>query len=111
MNNVVPDGLEDKAISLKELAGEDIEVDGLLREILREFRKYYSMFRKNGISSVRPGYGRLSVLLGRRVEVKDGEKTIRGTAKDISCDGALIVRTDKTEHKIFSGDVTEVKGD
>ena len=78
----------------------------LLRVTLEEIEKDYEEFKKNGFPALRDECKKRSILLGRKVEISEHKKVIKGTVSDIDEKGVLIVEDAKGGLKrVFAGDV------
>jgi BirA family biotin operon repressor/biotin-[acetyl-CoA-carboxylase] ligase len=101
-----PTSLIKKATSLKAESGKEVPRLELLKSFLRIFEKTYLEFKRNGLSRLMPQIRVSSSLLGKKIKVRWGKKTLKGKAKDINADGSLIIRTSKGEKVISAGEVT-----
>ncbi|MBO5011934.1 MAG: hypothetical protein J6C49_05755, partial [Elusimicrobiaceae bacterium] len=59
----------------------------------------------SGFKTIRPNFLKRFAALGKEVTVKNGEKTIFGTAEDVSPNGTLILRTASGPEEIYIGDL------
>ncbi len=104
VNNTVGDR-ESPAVSLKQLAGTKLGIEGLLKEVLRQFDNYYLVFTQSGIGPVWERYRELSATIGRKVVVDCGNKIREGAVSDIQSDGALVLKSGGKKIKILAGDI------
>jgi len=82
----------------------------LVKEILREIEKQYTLFSKSGFSAAKKEWCNLSATLGKRVKIKSASGSIEGQATDIDESGALMVRLDNGFlEKVTTGDVILVR--
>ncbi len=99
--------IRDTATSLCEILGKEIERISLFKEILCEIDKEYLNLKKEQFQDIIFRWKSLSTILGRKVCVDTGEKTVKGLAFDFFDDGSLILKRDDGEfEKVFFGDVT-----
>mgnify|MGYP001766901813 CR=1 FL=1 len=97
-------------ISLERHTGSVVNRGGLLREILRQFERYYNKFRKNELGYILDAWRQFSVTLGRRVRIDMHTGRLDGIALDIDTDGGLLVRRDSgIIEKVLAGDVVHCR--
>ena len=78
----------------------------LLKKILEEVEKDYTLFRAEGFESLREECKEFSSVLGKSLKIDQYDGSVEGVAVDIDSRGALILRTRSGEkRRIFSGDV------
>ncbi len=106
VNNRMPPGLRDTAVSLKEATGSNLSRQKLLRRVLEKFDKYYLDFKKLGMGPILKECKRISAVLDREVKIECVDEVIEGKALDIDEYGALIVETDEGRKRVVAGDVT-----
>jgi BirA family biotin operon repressor/biotin-[acetyl-CoA-carboxylase] ligase len=102
VNNNIPDGLKDKAISLKEIKGTEIELDELLKNILSRIEELMKK-DKDGIIRL---YKERCGILGKEIIVKTVENRIQGKAINIDDKGRLIVEKEGKKIGLEEGDVS-----
>lgn len=105
--NVAQEGLDkidQPATSLKEL-GIHTTQERVLDLVLEAFWQGYPSLTENGFKMIRADFLKRFAALGKEVTVKNGEKTISGTAQDVSPDGTLILRTASGTEEIYIGDL------
>ncbi len=101
LNNEIPDGLRDIAVSIKD---ENIEPGELLAHILNELDSLLTNCPNTKIKILKQ-WKKYQVVLGRNVCIGDNE-LICGVARDIDTDGALIVKVEGGDlKKFYAGDV------
>jgi BirA family biotin operon repressor/biotin-[acetyl-CoA-carboxylase] ligase len=94
------------ATNLEEAASSPVDRLKLLDRFLNELE---DLLKTNlDAEEIRREWKKRSFSLGREVEVVDGQERVRGRALDIDQEGALLVRTDKGERRIVSGDLSLV---
>ncbi len=90
--------------SIKAEIGREVDIIGLVQEILKELERLYLEFLE-GSTTFLDEYKKSSNTLGRAVEIQGRDKTITGRALDIDSDGALLLQmSDGTIEKVLSGD-------
>ncbi len=86
-----------KSVSRQELA----------RDLLREIDRCYRNFLAGGKDPIFATWKKYNITLGRKVEVKTLQETIRGRALDLAADGALLVEDKRGKtHRFLAGEVT-----
>ena len=90
-------------------AGEKIDRNALLREILRDLDHWYQVFLSNP-QDVLSEWKTLNLTLGNRVVVSGAGDTLDGVAQGVDNDGRLIIRLDDGAIRtVAAGDVTMKK--
>lgn len=103
-----PDGLKDKATSLRLASGRTFGRAGIIAAVLKAFEKNYGLFLETGdLSELRAEYDGLLVNRGRDVRVLEPGNEYEARAKGISDIGELVVTMpDGKERTVFSGEVS-----
>lgn len=105
-----PDSLKKNATSFRRINKRKLNRVELLQAFLCQFEKLYFKYKKTGQLSSLSKIRSYSSLIGKPVELQNGNIKINGIAKDIDPTGALIVQfPDGTMQPIRSGEVTVVK--
>lgn len=94
--------------SIMAQAGAWVSRGDLLVRILRVFHGYYEKFRGGDVEDIYRRWNSRSLLKDKDVEILSGDATIRGRAKRIDRDGALIIDCSGEERRIVSGDVSVI---
>ena len=106
--NELPGELRAQATSLQEELGSKLDRVAFTKELLTEFEAEYSVFLKNPsgkIPQILSAWQELSDTLNRRVRVQTADGVIKGVAKELAEDGALVLVTaDGERHRIIAGD-------
>ncbi len=102
------DELIDKATSLKEVVGEEIDRKKLLAYVLNHFEELYIPFKESGdISKTIQVSRRESILIGKEVRIINGDTEKSGKVLGIDNEGQLIVEHgDGSIEELFSGEVS-----
>ncbi|MBM3307297.1 MAG: biotin--[acetyl-CoA-carboxylase] ligase [Candidatus Eisenbacteria bacterium] len=108
--NVAPDEFPAEialsATSLSTLLGRRVSRQETLRSLLERLDADARLFAESGLTAFRARWLELSATLGRPVEAATAARTVRGTAVDLSPDGALVVETDDGRRtEVRHGDV------
>ncbi len=99
--------LPPEGTSLAEEGSSALDRTAFLGTLLEEFEKDYVKFKNGGFAALHAECKKLSLVLGKRVNIVVHHRPLSGKAVDIDEKGALIVLTDDGSLKrVFSGDVT-----
>ena len=90
--------------SIKDELGYDADRLVLTRLLLKKLEQYYLELEYDAAVILKKWKQR-SDMLGRQVTVKQAKRIIRGTAIDINDDGSLLLKTDKGNISIVTGDI------
>ena len=63
-------------------------------------------FTEAGFEGFRRDWDALDLVRDRPVELRDGARVMRGIARGVDADGALLLETDGKRHRVVSGDVS-----
>jgi BirA family biotin operon repressor/biotin-[acetyl-CoA-carboxylase] ligase len=98
-----------RATTLAEAAGHPFPREALAAELLRALDARYADLCARGEPAqreLRDAWRACLGTLGRRVSIRQGERTLAGLAEDVSADGALLLRDDAgVRHVVTWGDV------
>ncbi len=103
-----PDELKEKATSLKNELGNEVDRKKLVANILNNFEVFYEDFKNTGdISRVIEICREGSLLINEEVRVINGNNEVICTVIDIDDEGELIVKhKDGTINRVISGEVS-----
>ncbi|MDN5302635.1 MAG: BirA family transcriptional regulator [Thermoanaerobacteraceae bacterium] len=106
-NDIFPDEIKDKAISLKIAAGNAVDRIQILAGFLERLEYHYKTAMARGFEPVLNDWRKLCCNLGKPVEIITRDGSFTGIAEDIDEQGALIVKkTDGKFERVLSGDVS-----
>ena len=77
----------------------------LTRAVLENLERWYLEIETHGAGAILREWKKNSDMLGRKVSVKQNNKTIHGVAADINDDGSLLLRTGNGDINVVSGDI------
>jgi BirA family biotin operon repressor/biotin-[acetyl-CoA-carboxylase] ligase len=101
-----PEGIQENAISLKEVSGKEVLQVKMVQIFLQEFEKYYESLKRREFSSILKEWKLYSHTLGRKIRVDMGERIVEGEAVNINEEGALILKKENGELvEIISGTI------
>lgn len=98
--------LPETATSLKLEMKEEVSVKLFLKSFLEHYDSVYLEYLDGGINKIIERWKDNSDTLGKNVKIIGINETYEGLAKDIDENGALILRIDNKEIKVYSGDVS-----
>lgn len=101
-----PEELRDIATSVSMEAGRSVSRLDLLLCVLLELEFWYDKALHDGFAPILDEWRRLSVTIGQEVSVVAPDRSFIGVAENIDDDGALLVRTDTGQEKVWAGDVS-----
>jgi len=102
-----PRFLRHRATSLRVELGRAVPRAELLGDLLARFEPLYLQFQERGVEPFLDRWRQLSAVLGRRVTIQIGPRSVRGTAVDIDPQGALILKEENgSRQRFLAGDVT-----
>lgn len=104
-----PEELKESAASLAmfQKDGQELDRCRLAAGIMNAFEDIYLDFVRNGPEAMLAEWKQRSVTLGRRVSLKQGDKTLTAKVLDIGPDGRLVIETEGgTVTEVLSGEIT-----
>jgi BirA family biotin operon repressor/biotin-[acetyl-CoA-carboxylase] ligase len=105
VNNEIPKELKETATSLRDLLGKAVDLEEVLKRLLRNLNCWYEVFLENPDLIVEEIKKR-TVLIGKLVKVITEEGTVEGKVLDILSDGTLLLDGSRGPTKILYGDVS-----
>ncbi len=90
---LLPRAFRRRATSLKEELRREVSNHELMRSILRKLDHDYARLQQGSVDGLLQEWRRLSLTIGRRVEVVAAGSVVKGVARDIQDDGSLVVET------------------
>ena len=100
-NKVSQEPFEQKAISVSECLGKEVDRFAFLSSLLQNFKALYLNL---SMQEILRNWKSLSSTLGRPVKVRTLNESFEGVALDLDDDGALLVQTETGIRKVYSGD-------
>jgi BirA family biotin operon repressor/biotin-[acetyl-CoA-carboxylase] ligase len=95
-----------KITSISDELGRTVSRLDLAKTLLENLERYYLEMEKRGPSAIMQEWKKNSDMLGRKVTVSQGGKTIQGLAVDVNDDGSLLLRTGASDVNIVFGDIS-----
>jgi len=106
VNNEIEEDLQGIAISLKSIVGVQISRVKLLQSMLKHLDENYVKLVSKDYSSIRNFWFSYANIIGKKIQVDYENEDILGVVIDVDESGCLILKTDKDQVRIVSGDIT-----
>ncbi|MEG1413050.1 MAG: biotin--[acetyl-CoA-carboxylase] ligase [Acidaminococcaceae bacterium] len=103
---IIPEELQDTAISLMDVSTTPINRAELLAKVLKNIEDLYEQVLVDGFAPVLAEWRKYSATLGQQVKVIAPDETYLGTALDIDEEGLLLVQRGAKIEKVIAGDVS-----
>ncbi|NYT03154.1 MAG: biotin--[acetyl-CoA-carboxylase] ligase [Candidatus Methanofastidiosa archaeon] len=104
--NTDQNNLPETGTSLKLEIKNYVSVNLFLKSFLEKYDSVYQKYLDGDINQIIKFWKENSVTLGKNVKIIGINETYEGLAKDIDENGALILKIDNKEIKVYSGDVS-----
>ena len=108
-NEVFSEELQDKAISLKMLTGQNLDKKGIVEIVVKYFKQYYNQFvESENLGFMLDQYNASLVHNGVDVQIISGTDSYTGHCEGMDETGALLVRmaSDNEVKKVISGEIS-----
>jgi BirA family biotin operon repressor/biotin-[acetyl-CoA-carboxylase] ligase len=107
VEEVFPESLKKIATSVEKELGQKVPIEELFKALLEKLESKYDQCAEKGLAPLLTEWKKYAGFLGRKVEVKNGSEKLLGTASDVDCDGALVLRLeDGSTRRVLAGDVS-----
>jgi len=104
--SIIPE-ISDIATSISRVLGRDVPRAELLKSILEEMERDYSLLKEGKVDKIRKEWNHNSLIIGKAVKIISFDIIEEGIAESVDADGCLILKTcDGKRKKILSGDVS-----
>src|SRR3989338_4698008 len=101
-----PGSISDKTTSLAIETNKRYNIKKISKEIMKEFSKLYSQYKKNNYNKITAEWKKYSHTLGRKIKAKTINRTYTGKAIGVDEDCNLILRLNNGKiQKIIEGDI------
>ncbi|RED58726.1 biotin--[acetyl-CoA-carboxylase] ligase [Cohnella phaseoli] len=101
-----PEGLMDKAISLKIASGATVDRSELIAAVLEQFEQLYKLYLEQGFAPIRTLWEARSVTLGKQTELYTPQGTVVGLPRGLDDMGGLRVELpDGSTRTVYSAEV------
>ena len=101
VNNILPENLKNKAISLMQIKNKKYEIDGIIKNIVLEFQTLCENLESGLWENILMEINAINYLKNKKIELKFGNEVISGIAQNIDENGELEVLMEKNEDKTF----------
>ena len=105
VNNRLSPALADLGISLSALTGKPVSRAELLRTFLNEFGMAYRRFEKSGFAAFQGLYWEHYSRPNEPVKLKTSQGLVRGIARGVDGQGALVVESQKQTRSVWEGEI------
>ena len=105
VNNPLPETLEKQATSLRKLSKRTYSRAELVKEFLERFAGAYRRFEKAGFDGFRQSYWHAYSRPNQAVELKTSQGLIKGIARGVDAQGALLVESKHKTFPVWEGEI------
>ena len=97
INNMLPENLKSKAISLTQIRNKKYEIDEVIKNIVSEFQILCEQLENGLWENILDKINKINYLKGKRIELKFGNEAVSGIAHNINKDGEIEVLMEQNE--------------
>ena len=97
INNMLPENLKSKAISLTQIKNKKYELDEVIKNIVSEFQTLCETLENGFWKDILKEINQINYLKGKKIELKFGNEVISGVAHNINKDGEIEVLMEQNE--------------
>jgi len=98
VNNMLPENLKSKAISLTQIRNKKYEIDEVIKNIVLEFQTLCENLENGFWKDILKEIKQINYLKGKKIELKFGNEVISGVAKNIDENGELEILIEKGDN-------------
>ena len=99
INNMLPENLKSKAISLTQIKNKKYELDEVIKNIVSEFQTLCENLENGFWKDILKEINQINYLKGKKIELKFGNEVISGVAQNIDENGELQILMEKTDNR------------
>ena len=99
INNMLPENLKSKAISLTQIKNKKYELDEVIKNIVSEFQTLCENLENGFWKDILKEINQINYLKGKKIELKLGNEVISGVAQNIDENGELQILMEKTDNR------------
>lgn len=99
VNNILPENLKSKAISLTQIRNKKYEIDEVIKNIVLEFQTLCENLENGFWKDILKEINQINYLKGKKIELKFGNEVISGVAQNIDENGELQILMEKTDNR------------
>ena len=97
VNNILPENLQNKAISLTQLTNKKYQIDEIIKNIVFEFQILCENLENGSWEDILKEINEINYLKNKKIELKFGNEKVLGIAQDINENGEIEVLVKKDE--------------
>ena len=97
VNNVLPEFLESKAISLTQIKNKKYEIDEIITNIIYEFKILFENLKNGFWEEILEQINEINYLKNKNIELKFGNEIVSGIAQNINKDGEIEILVSQSE--------------
>ena len=97
VNNILPENLQNKAISLTQLTNKKYEIEKIIKNIISEFQMLCEKLENELWEDILKEINEINYLKNKKIELKFGNEKVLGIAQDINENGEIEVLVKKDE--------------
>ena len=98
INNMLPENLKSKAISLTQIKNKKYELDEVIKNIVSEFQTLCENLENGFWKDILKEINQINYLKGKKIELKFGNEVISGVAQNIDENGELEILIEKRDN-------------
>ena len=98
VNNMLPENLKSKAISLTQIRNKKYEIDEVIKNIVLEFQTLCENLENGFWKNILKEINQINYLKGKKIELKLGNEIVSGTAQNIDENGELEIFIEKADN-------------
>ena len=99
INNMLPENLKSKDISLTQIRNKKYEIDEVIKNIVLEFQTLCENLENGFWKDILKEINQINYLKGKKIELKLGNEVISGVAQNIDENGELQILMEKTDNR------------
>ena len=99
VNNMLPENLKSKAISLTQIRNKKYEIDEVIKNIVFEVQTLCENLENGFWKDILKEINQINYLKGKKIELKFGNEVISGVAQNIDENGELQILMEKTDNR------------
>ena len=99
VNNMLPENLKSKVISLTQIRNKKYEIDEVIKNIVLEFQTLCENLENGFWKDILKEINQINYLKGKKIELKLGNEVISGVAQNIDENGELQILMEKTDNR------------
>lgn len=102
----LPPDVRTEATSIKNETSQDVDNDRFVERLLAEYDAFYAAYRSGETTRLLAEYRGICATLGKSVVIETAKGRVKGTARDVTALGALVVEDAGKRVEVFEGTVS-----